>query len=83
MGPPAPSVKRGAAIFKAKCSQCHTSAQGAAHKQGPNLAGLFQGRVSGAAEGYRFSRASRDLLDLGFLPLYSTPLSEREKIVSM
>ena len=34
-------VAKGAKIFKTKCAQCHVVATGAAHKQGPNLNGIF------------------------------------------
>lgn len=50
-------ISKGAKLFKTKCSQCHTVADGDSHKQGPNLFGII-GKRTGQSEGYSYSKAN-------------------------
>jgi len=51
MGIPAGDSGKGAKIFKAKCSQCHTLNKGGESKSGPNIHGLF-GKPAGSDPNY-------------------------------
>lgn len=55
---PEGNVKKGAKIFKSKCSQCHTINEGGANKNGPNLFGVF-GQPSGK-KAFAYTEANRD-----------------------
>lgn len=50
------NAKKGAKLFKAKCSQCHTINAGGSNLQGPNLHALW-GRKAGSNPEYAFSPA--------------------------
>ncbi|KAL9599791.1 MAG: hypothetical protein Q9219_003577 [cf. Caloplaca sp. 3 TL-2023] len=50
--------KKGANLFKTRCAQCHTLAEGEGNKIGPNLHGLF-GRKTGQVEGFTYTDANK------------------------
>jgi len=52
-------VSKGEALFKARCTQCHTINNGGGNKQGPNLYGLI-GRKSGSVPDYKYSPANKN-----------------------
>lgn len=58
MSMPEGDAKKGAALFKKYCLQCHSavSADGQG-KQGPNLGGIVD-RASGKGEGYSYTAAN-------------------------
>ena len=51
----AADIAAGEKVFK-KCTVCHTLEEGGKKKIGPNLFGIM-GRVSGTADGFKFSKA--------------------------
>ena len=51
-------VKRGAKIFKTKCSSCHTISEGGKNMQGPNLYGVV-GRKSGTVPNFNYTNANK------------------------
>eukprot|EP01101_Sappina_pedata_P001321 TRINITY_DN11413_c0_g1_i1.p1 TRINITY_DN11413_c0_g1~~TRINITY_DN11413_c0_g1_i1.p1 ORF type:complete len:108 (+),score=56.35 TRINITY_DN11413_c0_g1_i1:345-668(+) len=59
MSIPAGDAAKGEKIFKTKCSQCHTTTEGGANKQGPNLFGV-DGRKSGQVPGYAYTQANKE-----------------------
>ncbi|KAI4102424.1 MAG: hypothetical protein L6R37_004363 [Teloschistes peruensis] len=50
--------KKGATLFKTRCSQCHNLGEGEGNKIGPNLHGLF-GRKTGQVEGFSYTDANK------------------------
>ena len=46
----------GRKLFKNACQTCHSAQAGEAHRQGPNLFGIFE-RLSGQAPGFQYSAA--------------------------
>jgi cytochrome c len=56
---PAGDAAKGAKLFKAKCTQCHTTEKGGGHKQGPNLNGVV-GRKAGTVPGFTYTDANKN-----------------------
>ena len=54
-GPDPALVAKGEGIFR-QCSSCHQVGDGAKHRSGPHLNGVF-GRVVGSADGFKYSSA--------------------------
>lgn len=52
---PAGDVKKGAALFKAKCATCHSCVQGGPTMQGPNLYNIM-GQKAGQSTGFKFTK---------------------------
>ena len=50
-------VEKGKKLFVQRCAACHNAEQGAKHKQGPNLFGMF-GNKTGQAPGYTYTEAN-------------------------
>jgi len=48
-------VKKGAALFKAKCATCHSCLPGGPTKQGPNLYGIM-GKDAAKSAGFKFTK---------------------------
>ena len=50
-------VEKGKKLFVQRCAAYHNAEQGAKHKQGPNLFGMF-GNKTGQAPGYTYTEAN-------------------------
>lgn len=55
----AQDANRGRLVFNANCAVCHSAAQGAAARLGPNLFGVV-GRRAGVAAGFSYSAPMRN-----------------------
>ncbi|KAI8977548.1 cytochrome c [Mycotypha africana] len=56
---PKGNATSGARLFRTRCANCHTVAQFAPHRIGPNLHGVL-GKQSGQAINYPFTNAMKD-----------------------
>ncbi len=54
----AKDIKKGAKMFKKKCTACHTMDKGGKAKVGPNLFGIM-GKKIATTEGYKYSTAMK------------------------
>ena len=59
MSRPAGDAEKGAKLFKARCTQCHTIEEGGPNKVGPNLHGII-GRTSGSVAGFSYTAANKN-----------------------
>jgi cytochrome c len=59
-------AKKGATVFKKRCSACHTIDKGGKNKIGPNLFGVY-GNKPGLAKGYKYSPSYAQSADKGLV----------------
>lgn len=59
----ADSIKDGERLFRRQCKACHSTEVGGAHRQGPNLHGMFD-RKAGTAKGFSKYSSAMESMDL-------------------
>ena len=59
-------AKKGASVFKGRCSVCHTVDKGGKKKSGPNLFGIY-GNKPGLSKAYKYSPSYKQAADKGLL----------------